>query len=295
MKKIKLILVLMIISLQGFSQVLPQLYEIPRFFTNEQKLELLLRKEKIMTDKELLKANINSFNTRCGSVPAVEKERVRQCEIEQANMGAMKKDLVEAINAFNDMIRFPGMKIKKEEQPVIGTPSLIVGDVRVRRNGGREWVIKPGIPLRSGDIIITGPDSKLQVLLVDKTAFTVGMNSELLLDDFVYDTNNGIVNISARILKGAFRFITGKVAKRKPDAMQVTTSVIAIGIRGTNLQVNVLPDSSGSVFLYDGLLQITEKGSGRKIDMVAGQMLYFSSAGKCSGPVPLLLKKDEEL
>jgi hypothetical protein len=50
----------------------------------------------------------------------------------------------------------------------------------------------------------------LQVLLADGTTFTVGPNSRLTIDSFVYDPNRGTAKITASLGKGVFRFIGGR-------------------------------------------------------------------------------------
>jgi len=42
-------------------------------------------------------------------------------------------------------------------------------------------------------------------------------------------------SVTVEILKGTFRFVTGLIAKKKPEAMNVDTAVATIGIRGTNV------------------------------------------------------------
>jgi hypothetical protein len=116
----------------------------------------------------------------------------------------------------------------------IGIAAAVRGAVNALAPGqaaGR--VIGSGKPVYLNDRITTGPDSRLQILLLDETTFTLGPNSDMVLDEFVYDPKTSAGKVSARISSGAFRFITGKVAQKNPANMKVTLPVGTIGIRGT--------------------------------------------------------------
>lgn len=115
----------------------------------------------------------------------------------------------------------------------IGVASAVRGAVKATAPGAAGRVVETGKPMYSRDRVSTGPEGKLQILLLDETSFTVGANSELELDEFVFDPATNAGKVSAKIVKGAFRFVTGKVARRDPASMQVTTPVGTIGIRGT--------------------------------------------------------------
>ena len=53
-----------------------------------------------------------------------------------------------------------------------------------------------------------------------------------------------------KILKGTFRFVTGLVAKKKPEAMSVHTSVATVGIRGTQV-IGEVDETSATIILIE--------------------------------------------
>ena len=115
----------------------------------------------------------------------------------------------------------------------IGVASAVRGVVKATAPGAAGRVVETGKAVYSHDKVTTGPEGKLQILLLDQTSFTMGANSEMELDEFVFDPATNAGKVSAKIVKGAFRFVTGKVARRDPASMQVKTPVGTIGIRGT--------------------------------------------------------------
>lgn len=130
----------------------------------------------------------------------------------------------------------------------IGVASAVRGSVKAVAPGAAGRVVETGKPVYSHDKVTTGPEGKLQVLLLDQTSFTMGANSEMELDEFVFDPATNVGKVSAKIAKGAFRFVTGKVARRDPSAMKVTTPVGTIGIRGT-MTAGQVSDTEGTFVL----------------------------------------------
>jgi hypothetical protein len=120
-------------------------------------------------------------------------------------------------------------------QQAVGISAAVKNDVRIKKPGQplpRPVVVKQRIALN--DAVQTGVKSQLQVLLLDKSIFTVGANARLVIDKFVYDPNRGSRTLGATVAKGAFRFMSGK-----PDrgtGSQIRTPVASIGIRGTIIE-----------------------------------------------------------
>lgn len=84
-----------------------------------------------------------------------------------------------------------------------------------------------------GNDIVTGANSMTQLLLLDKTSFTVGSSAKIKIDRFVYDPNRDSSSIGASVAKGAFRFMSGRSIKRGTAKSTIGTPVASIGIRGT--------------------------------------------------------------
>ena len=124
-------------------------------------------------------------------------------------------------------------------------------------------------------------------MLPDRTTFTVGPGSDIVLDEFVYDPDTSMRRIAAEVIKGTFRWVTGKVVRGSPQSMQVKLAVGVIGIRGTDFEAGVAADGSGYVELYSGHLQITASKTGAVLLMDAGQAVTYTAGGTFSAPGPL--------
>lgn len=78
----------------------------------------------------------------------------------------------------------------------------------------------------------------VQVLLMDGSTFTVGPNSDLVIDEFVYNPEDGSGKLVASFSKGVARFVGGKLSKNK-GGVSVKTPVGTIGIRGGIANINL--------------------------------------------------------
>ena len=117
---------------------------------------------------------------------------------------------------------------------VVGVNAAIRNNVQIKTSSDgafRKALLKERVSL--GDDILTASGSVLQILLLDRTSFTVGANARIRIDRFVYDPARGASAVGASVAKGAFRFMSGKATRGSPGQSSVSTPVGSIGIRGT--------------------------------------------------------------
>ncbi len=95
--------------------------------------------------------------------------------------------------------------------------------------------LRAGDKIYQSDMITTETKSSIKLQLKDDSKFELGPDAKLLASKFIYKQNIEEDSVTFKILKGAFRFVTGIIAKKKPEAMSVDTAVATIGIRGTNV------------------------------------------------------------
>jgi hypothetical protein len=83
------------------------------------------------------------------------------------------------------------------------------------------------------DQVETGGSSQLQILLLDRSTFTVGANARIAIDRFVYDPAARSRATGVSVTRGAFRFMSGRTLGKPSGPVTVRTPVASIGIRGT--------------------------------------------------------------
>lgn len=133
----------------------------------------------------------------------------------------------------------------------IGVVAAAQGKVELTTPGQIGRVAQSGQPIFMGDEVKTDSQGHLQILLLDQTVFTIGPNSAIVIDQFVYDPKTQDGQIRASITKGVFRYVSGKIAAKKPDNVSVKLPTATLGFRGTIVagQVN---DDGGSLAVLLG-------------------------------------------
>ena len=144
---------------------------------------------------------------------------------------------------------------------IVGPPALVpvlaqdaAGRVAFLR--GTAWVqegenrrdLARGSAVHVGDRLHTGKNSHLQLRFLDDTLFTLGPQAKMNVE--VFDTRDGAENsFVTRVLRGAFRFVSGLLAKKNPQSYRVGLTVGTIGVRGTSVagEVNERREEGGSL------------------------------------------------
>lgn len=97
------------------------------------------------------------------------------------------------------------------------------------------------------DLISSGENSRTQLLLLDESALKLGPESELVIDEFVYDPAERSGQMAARAAAGTFRFVSGLIGRRDAEDVEIETPVATVGVRGTILTVDIDRTSAGDV------------------------------------------------
>jgi hypothetical protein len=98
---------------------------------------------------------------------------------------------------------------------------------------------KIGQPLMEGDGLRTGADGQVAITLQDETRVSLGPNSEISLDQFVYAPGEGRMRFVMRIARGLIAYVSGRIAKLSPDAVRLETPSGILGVRGTRLAIRI--------------------------------------------------------
>jgi len=127
------------------------------------------------------------------------------------------------------------------DDSVIGYVKTVKGDSTVV-NAGKPVKAVVGTPLLAGCTLKTAGNASLGVTFKDNTVMSFGPDTELVVDDYLYSPNKGKLKLGASLAKGTLAYLSGAIAKIKPDAVSVKTPTGTIGVRGTHFLVRVEPD-----------------------------------------------------
>lgn len=105
--------------------------------------------------------------------------------------------------------------------------------------GGRAVAAQPGTPVQEGSVLRTGPGSALGVTFRDNTVMSFGPDTELTVDEYLYQPAQGRGKLGARMGKGTLNYVSGAIARLQPEAVKVNTPTGTIGVRGTQFLLKV--------------------------------------------------------
>ena len=120
----------------------------------------------------------------------------------------------------------------------IGVVRNAEGAVTVTR-GEEVLPATPGTKLLVGDVLGTGSGGSLGVIFRDNSTLSLGPESRLSIDEFLFSPGEGKLGLLARISRGTMAYLSGLIGKLAPEAARFETPTASIGIRGTYFAVRV--------------------------------------------------------
>ncbi len=96
-----------------------------------------------------------------------------------------------------------------------------------------------GLQLWEKDTIRTGRNGSIGVVFNDDTFLSLGPESVLVIDEFVFAPKQGKFSIVIRMLKGTAAYLSGLISRLSPESAHIKTPTASIGIRGTKFVARV--------------------------------------------------------
>ncbi len=156
----------------------------------------------------------------------------------------------------------------------IGALETRVNDVWGTPVGAARVEIAEAAAIFRNQRLETGEDSAAGVRFIDASKLTLGANASAVVDDYVFA---GAASKSAVTLaKGAFRFISGQMPEKN---MKIHTPTVVIGIRGTELKIDVYEDGSTELSTVSGAANILSRATSEALDILAGHSVLADSNG----------------
>lgn len=131
-------------------------------------------------------------------------------------------------------------------------------------------------PVVVDELLETDTRASMLVEFLDASTLTLGPSSHLRVDTMVYNpkTRNGTSVIYLTV--GLFRYVSGKIAEG--DVRIVTPSAI-LGIRGSDVMINVSPDGATTISVFSGVFRVSNLAGTAFAMVVAAQTVSVSAAG----------------
>lgn len=120
----------------------------------------------------------------------------------------------------------------------IGYVKNISGEASVTTAGNRIKAVV-GTAIHQGSVLQTGAKSSMGITFKDETVMSFGPDTTLTVDEYLYAPAQGKLKLASKMGKGSLNYVSGVIAKLKPDAVSITTPTGTIGVRGTHFVVKV--------------------------------------------------------
>lgn len=115
----------------------------------------------------------------------------------------------------------------------IGKITSFKGSVNISRDS-QDIRAELNLDVERNDTISTKKNSNAIIKFNDKTIITVGKDSTLVIEEYLFDeTNKSNSKTQFNFLKGTFKSVTGTIGHINPDKFRLKTRTANIGIRGT--------------------------------------------------------------
>ena len=130
------------------------------------------------------------------------------------------------------------------------------------------------------DVIQTENESRIRALFQDDSMLTVGENSRVEIDEYIYNPEKNVRLAIVKLMQGQVRALVSKVFKANGSKFEIHTPSAVAAARGTYFTVWVENGQSG-------IINIGEKG---RVDFTSGGMTvavdpgYFSVASEGQAP-----------
>jgi hypothetical protein len=138
----------------------------------------------------------------------------------------------------------------------------------------------PGDTVAFQELLETLTDSAALVRFIDGSQLTIGAQSKVLVDQFVFDPGSGAGHALISIGSGALRFATGSMPKGKTV---IDTPTATLTLRGTVVRVGVKPNGDTELIVDAGNVDSHNKQLNTDQNVPAGGTISISSTGFASG------------
>ena len=126
-------------------------------------------------------------------------------------------------------------------EPIIGYVKTTRGNAFIESADGSSRA-RPGSAVRKADTLRTADGGSIGVTLRDNSRISLGSESTLELTGFTFEPAREEYSFLARMARGTLLYVSGLIAKLKPESAQVRTASATIGIRGTRFLLKVEGD-----------------------------------------------------
>lgn len=127
-----------------------------------------------------------------------------------------------------------------EGQEAAGIIKVVSGKVLLLPQGESTPIeAMANMRLSAGDTVRTGRDGSVGLIFKDDTVVSLGPGSEFIIEEFQFKPVKLQFSFVGRMLRGTINYISGQIAKLAPETVRLETPDATLGVRGTQVLVEV--------------------------------------------------------
>jgi hypothetical protein len=120
----------------------------------------------------------------------------------------------------------------------VGSVTQFTGNPAEARRDDDRLVVEMGFGIEMLDQLITA-NTRLGLTFTDGTRVEITEQSQLVIDDFVYDPNTGAGKMSMNVALGTVQMASGRLARTSRENVSIRTPTASITVRGTDFSMTV--------------------------------------------------------
>ncbi|MBP7284647.1 MAG: lipoprotein LipL45 [Leptospiraceae bacterium] len=147
-------------------------------------------------------------------------------------------------------------KQERKENAVSALVVFSVGDSRIVHADLTEEKAVLGSAFKTGDRILTGPKSKVDIQIGKSSAIRLGANSNL---EFTQLLNNVNGNSETRMLLNSGKIFATVTKENKNDSFNLSSPTMVAGVRGTAFILDIKKDQTAVIKVVEGSVSVSPR------------------------------------
>ena len=169
---------------------------------------------------------------------------------------------------------------------------LLRGKVQVKDNG-KTFRLKKGMWVNEKASVTTGKKSFVKLLFIDKSSMNLGPKSKMVIDAFP-KSKAGIITLFKGQLRSKVTKNYMEMKGKDKSKLFVKTPTAAMGIRGTDFQVNYNPKNRNtSLITYSGAVRMAQIPDSYKRTPASSKKMHNTLEKMVSSPSSVMVKKGQ--
>jgi hypothetical protein len=172
----------------------------------------------------------------------------------------------------------------------VGGPHKALADEQTLEIQQRQLLV--GHDVIRNETLSTQGTGQVQLLFTDQSTMTVAKNSEVIIDQFVFDAQKQSGTFSATLTTGLFQYVGGKISRQQDVTFKTPTG--SVSVRGGIVLIKISGDSITAILVHGDHMTVTVHGTSQSTSQ-PNTAIISTGGGGPSEPSPATIELIKEL